>query len=109
MSAAQATEIYPVNYRPRVTDYSLEYAALNADLSDVAIVEVPHDAKGAHAVIESLNATLNETTAEWFFLCDSSFTADERNYSAARLLAHARLTTTSCSPTRQAPTSSPRS
>ncbi len=92
VSAAQATEIYPVNYRPRVTDYSLEYAALNADLSDVAIVEVPHDAKGAHAVIESLNATLNETTAEWFFLCDSSFTADERNYSAARLLAHARLT-----------------
>ncbi|HTB09499.1 MAG TPA: glycosyltransferase [Acidimicrobiales bacterium] len=88
VSAAQATEIYPVNYRPRVTDYSLEYSALNADLSDVVIVEVPRDTE-ARAVIESLNTTLNETTAEWFFLCDSEVTSDARNYSAARLLAHA--------------------
>ncbi|MGC2168009.1 MAG: hypothetical protein WA580_02800, partial [Acidimicrobiales bacterium] len=89
VSAAQATEIYPVNYRPRVTDYSLEYAALNADLGDVVTVEVPADAGDARSVIESLTVALNETTAEWIFLCDSSTSDDARNYSAGRLLAHA--------------------
>ncbi len=89
VSAAQAREIYPVNYRPRVTDYSLEYAALNTNLSDVAIVAIPSGADGARTVIESLNVALNETTAEWIFLCDPSTSNDARNYSAARLLAHA--------------------
>src|ERR1019366_2286139 len=37
VSAAKATEIFPVNYRPRTIDYALELAAMDANLGDVSI------------------------------------------------------------------------
>src|ERR1700722_6767260 len=87
--AAQAGEIYPVNYRPRNINYELELASLTVDLNDVAIVEVDENGPSAGPVVDALNTTLNETTTEWIFLCDVSTTQDARRYSVAKLLAHA--------------------
>ncbi|MFY9783029.1 MAG: glycosyltransferase [Acidimicrobiales bacterium] len=89
ISAAKAAEIFPVNYRPRVIDYELELASMEIDLSDVAIVEVDETEPTAAVVIEVLNKTLNETTAEWIFLCDVSMPEASRRFSVAKLLAHA--------------------
>ncbi len=89
VSAAKATEIYPVNYRPRIIDYELELASLTVDANDVAIVEVDENGPTAAPVVEALNDTLNETTAEWIFLCDVSTSDEARQYSVAKLLAHA--------------------
>ncbi len=91
VSAARAIEVYPINYRPRVIDYDLELAKITVSLSDVAIVEADEGETVASAdlVIEALNATLNETTAEWIFLCDPSTPEEARRYSVAKLLAHA--------------------
>ncbi len=87
--AAQAGEIYPVNYRPRIVDYRLELANITVDLNDVAIVEVDEQGPSAGPVVEALNDTLNETTTEWIFLCDVSTPQEARRYSVAKLLAHA--------------------
>jgi GT2 family glycosyltransferase len=87
--AAQAGEIYPVNYRPRVVDYDLELASIDVDANDVAIIEVDEAGPSAGPVVEALNNTLNETTAEWIFLCDVSASEESRRYSVAKLLAHA--------------------
>jgi O-antigen biosynthesis protein len=89
VSAAKAIEIFPVNYRPRVIDYELELAGLEFDANDVAIVEVDETASTAAPVVEALNHTLNETTAEWIFLCDVAMPEASRRYSVAKLLAHA--------------------
>jgi GT2 family glycosyltransferase len=87
--AAHAGVIYPVNYRPRIIDYEIELATLTFDPNDVAIVEVDESAPSAAPVVEALNSTLNETTAEWIFLCDVSTSEESRRYSVAKLLAHA--------------------
>jgi GT2 family glycosyltransferase len=89
VSAAKAIEIYPVNYRPRIIDYELELATLAVDANDVAIVEVDENGPTAAPVVEALNDTLNETAAEWIFLCDVSTPDEARQYSVAKLLAHA--------------------
>lgn len=89
VSAANAPVIYPVNYRPRVIDYELELAALDVDLSDVNVVEVDEEASDPSDFVAVLNNTLNETTAEWLFLCDVSTSAESRRFTLAKLLAHA--------------------
>ncbi|HEY1824504.1 MAG TPA: glycosyltransferase [Acidimicrobiales bacterium] len=91
VSAAQATEIYPVNYRPRIVDYAQDVAGLEVDLGDVTIFEIDASDLDAAHVVTALNSTLNETTTEWLFLADSATTNDERRYSVAKLLAHASL------------------
>jgi O-antigen biosynthesis protein len=88
VSAAKAIEIYPVNYRPRIIDYELELASLAVDANDVAIVEVDENGPTAGPVVDALNDTLNETTAEWIFLCDVATPREARQYSVAKLLAH---------------------
>jgi GT2 family glycosyltransferase len=89
VSAARATEIYPVNYRPRIIDYELELASLTVDANDVAIVEVDENGPTAAPVVDALNNALNETAAEWIFLCDVSTSDEARQYSVAKLLARA--------------------
>jgi GT2 family glycosyltransferase len=89
VSATGAAEIFPVNYRPRTIDYALELAAMNVNLSDVAILELDEIASSSEELINSLNDTLNETSAEWLFLVDASSSDESRRYSVATLLAQA--------------------
>ncbi len=89
VSVGNAPEVYPVNYRPRVIGYELELAALNIDLADVNIVEINEESSAPSEFVVVLNDTLNETTAEWLFLCDASTSPESRRYSVAKLLARA--------------------
>lgn len=89
VSAAKAAEIFPVNYRPRTIDFSLELSAMDVNLHDVAIVELNEIASSPEDLINTLNDTLNETTAEWLFLVDASMSDESRRYSVASLLAQA--------------------
>jgi O-antigen biosynthesis protein len=88
VSVGDAPEVYPVNYRPRVIDYAA-FAALNVDLSDVSIVEVDEESASPSEFLARLNDTLNETTAEWLFLCDPSTSTESRRYSVSKLLTRA--------------------
>jgi O-antigen biosynthesis protein len=88
VSVGDAPEVYPVNYRPRVIDYTA-FAALNVDLSDVNIVEVDEESTSPGEFLARLNDTLNETTAEWLFLCDPSISVESRRYSVSKLLTRA--------------------
>ncbi len=88
VSVGNAPEVYPINYRPRVIDFAA-FAALNVDLSDVNIVEVDEEGTSPSEFIARLNDTLNETAAEWLFLCDPSTSIESRRYSASKLLAGA--------------------
>jgi GT2 family glycosyltransferase len=89
VSAAKAAAIFPVNYRPRTIDYALELAAMDVNLSDVSIVVLNEVSSSPEELINTLNDTLNETSAEWLFLVDSSSSDESRNYSVATLLAQA--------------------
>jgi GT2 family glycosyltransferase len=88
VSVGDAPEVYPVNYRPRVIDYAA-FAALNVDLSDVNIVEVDEESASPSDFLARLNDTLNETAAEWLFLCDPSTSSESRRYSVSKLLTRA--------------------
>lgn len=88
VSVGDAPEVYPVNYRPRVIDYAA-FAALNVDLSDVNIVEVDEESASPSEFLARLNDTLNETAAEWLFLCDPSTSSESRRYSVSKLLTRA--------------------
>jgi GT2 family glycosyltransferase len=89
VSAAKAAAIFPVNYRPRTIDCAHELGAMNVNLGDVAIVELDEIASSPEDLINILNDTLNETSAEWLFLVDVSSSDECRRYSAASLLAQA--------------------
>lgn len=89
VSVGDAPEVYPINYRPRVIDYDAELAALNVDTSDVNIVEIDEEASTPQEFVAVLNDTLNETTAEWLFLCDTSTSKESRLYTVAKLLSRA--------------------
>jgi O-antigen biosynthesis protein len=88
VSVGNAPEVYPINYRPRVIDYAA-FAALDVDLNDVNIIEVDEESSTPSEFVVVLNTTLNETTAEWLFLCDPSTSIESRRYSASKLLARA--------------------
>ena len=87
-TATKATKIFPVNYRPRSIDYELELATINFDASDVTIIELDENASPSD-LVALLNNTLNETTAEWLFLCDAALSDESRRYSVAALLKEA--------------------
>lgn len=87
--AAKSTTIFPVNYRPVVTDYARQLATMEFDASDVNVVEIDESITSSAELLQALNDTLNETVAEWLFLADSSLSDDRRRYSVATLLAHA--------------------
>jgi GT2 family glycosyltransferase len=89
VAAGNVREVYPVNYRPRVIDYDVELAALDVDISDVNIVPVDEESSAPREFVAALNNTLNETTAEWLFLCDASTSVESRRYTVAKLLARA--------------------
>lgn len=88
-SVGNAPEIYPINYRPRVIDYAAQVAALSIDTSDINIVEIDEEVSAPNAFVAALNDTLNETTAEWLFLCDASTSIESRLYTVSKLLARA--------------------
>ena len=88
-SAVHSPTVFPVNYHPRVIDYQVELAALTFDTTDVSIVEINEEATAPSEFVAALNDTLNETTAEWLFLCDPSTSPESRRYSVAKLLARA--------------------
>ena len=87
-TASKTAPIFPVNYRPRRLDYAQALAALSYDPGDVTIVEVDQRAPVGD-VVEHLNTTLNETTADWILLVDPATAEDARRYSAATLLVSA--------------------
>jgi GT2 family glycosyltransferase len=87
VSAAKAAAIFPVNYRPRTIDYALELAGMDVNLSDVSIVVLNEVSSSPEELINTLNDTLNETSAEWLFLVDGSSSVESRDYSVATLLA----------------------
>lgn len=87
--ATKDDTIFPINYRPLVLDYAAELAALHVDLEDVTFAEVDESLE-AEAIVEKLNETLNETTAEWLFVVDQRESEDRRRYSASLLLDAAR-------------------
>lgn len=89
VSATGAAEIFPVNYRPRTVDYALELSAMDVNLSDVSIVELNEITSSSEELINLLNDTLNETSAEWLFLVDSTSSDESRRFSVATLLAQA--------------------
>jgi GT2 family glycosyltransferase len=89
VSAAKTAAIFPVNYRPRTIDYALELAAMDVNLSDVSVVELDEISSSPEDLINTLNDTLNETSAEWLFLVDGSSSDESRDYSVATLLAQA--------------------
>ena len=90
VAATRSASIFPVNYRPRNVDYSIELGRLNFDPGDVAIVALD-DAVNPADQITALNDTLNDTTATWLFLADSDLSEERRLFSAATLLAHATV------------------
>ncbi len=85
LTATSAQAIFPVNYRPRQINFSLAINLETVDARDVAVVVVDSAQASAIEIIGQLNETLNETTAEWLFICDATHDDDERRYSAARL------------------------
>ena len=89
VSAVHSPTVFPVNYHPRVIDYEVELAALTFDSTDVSIVEINEGSSAPSEFVAALNDTLNETTAEWLFLCDASTSQESRRYSVAKLLARA--------------------
>ena len=88
VSVGNAPEVFPVNYRPRVIDYAA-FEILSVDLSDVSVVEVDEESSAPSEFVAVLNDTLNETAAEWLFLCDPSTPLENRRYSVSKLLARA--------------------
>ena len=88
LSASRAAEIFPVNYRPHAVDYASELAAMTFDEPDVAVV-VLDDAASPEEMVNALNETLNETTAEWLFVAETSCDEDSRRYTVAHLIAAA--------------------
>jgi GT2 family glycosyltransferase len=89
VSAAKATAIFPVNFRPSTIDYALELSAMDVNLNDVSIIVLDELASSPEDLINTLNDTLNETSAEWLFLVDGSSSDESRRYSVATLLAQA--------------------
>lgn len=87
-TATKATSIFPVNYRPRTFDYEAEISASAVDVNDVTVVELDRGASPTDLVVE-LNGALNETTAEWLFLCDNELSDESRRFSIAALLKEA--------------------
>lgn len=89
ISAAGAAAIFPINYRPRTIDFALELSTMDVNLNDVAIVELNEFTSSSEDLINSLNDTLNETSAEWLFLVEGSGNDESCRYSVASLLAQA--------------------
>jgi GT2 family glycosyltransferase len=89
VSVGNAPEVYPINYRPRVIDYEVALATLAIDASDVNIVLIDEEASAPSEFVAALNDTLNETTAEWLFLCDAATSIESRLYTVAKLFARA--------------------
>jgi GT2 family glycosyltransferase len=80
--------VFPVNYRPRVVDYSAEAAALDVDLADVEIAAIERG-RPLDETVAALNEALNTSTAEWLLVVDESIGEDARRVSAAALVAGA--------------------
>jgi GT2 family glycosyltransferase len=88
IAATRAATIFPVNYRPRTIDYAMELAAISFDTTDVVVVEVEGGDSSA-SIIQSLNDSLNETSAEWLFIVDAQHSDESRRFTIGSLLTHA--------------------
>jgi len=89
IAATREATIFPVNYRPRTIDFAVELASITFDATDVTIVELDESDTNPVELIITLNEALNETTAEWIFLVDSSHSEESRRFSVGSLLARA--------------------
>ncbi len=84
--ASKTAEIFPVNYRPLRVDYALAIQALPYDADDVHVVVINESDASPSDIVAMINDELNETTAEWIFLADSSHSRDAIRFSVATLV-----------------------
>ena len=84
--ASKTAEIFPVNYRPLRIDYALAIEAVPYDADDVHVVVVNESDAQPSDIVAMINDELNDTTAEWLFLADSSFSRDAIRFCVATLV-----------------------
>jgi GT2 family glycosyltransferase len=88
-AASKTAEIFPVNYRPLRVDYALALLDMPYDADDVHVVVIDETDAQPVDIVSMINTELNETSAEWLFLADSSFSTDMIRFAVATLLTQA--------------------
>jgi GT2 family glycosyltransferase len=85
--AAEST-VFPINYSPKTAIRFINLASFEVSTDDVATV-VLDERLSASVAVSAANETLDETTAKWMYLCDTSSTEQERATALLALFNHA--------------------
>jgi GT2 family glycosyltransferase len=88
-AAVAAIETFPHNYRLALNSTSETPSDVMRDLSGVDIIVANENGDGPHALVESINAAIERSSATWLFLVDESCSDAERTATVSVLLEHA--------------------
>lgn len=80
---------FPHNFKLKSIPSLGEIPLIEAQRDSVEVVVVDESDSSAVSTIESLNQIINDTSATWVFLVDSSVAEEDRSVAVTALLAHA--------------------
>jgi GT2 family glycosyltransferase len=84
------SKVFPLNYSPKTAIRFINLASYQVSTDDVTTVVVD-ERMPAPAAISAANEALNETTATWIFLCDTTSTEEARATALLALFNHATV------------------
>src|ERR1035438_664539 len=84
------SKVFPLNYSPQTAIRFINLASYQVSTDDVTTVVVD-ERMPAPAAINLANEALNETTATWIFLCDTTSIDEERATALLALFNHATV------------------
>jgi GT2 family glycosyltransferase len=87
-SPEEESKIFPINYSPKTAIRFINLASFDISTDDVTTVVVD-ERQPASAAIHAANEALEETSANWIFVCDVTSTDEERATTLLALFNHA--------------------